>query len=87
VSGSPAARYAGRRLEVRLGPTHLTVYDGLVINADYARSLRKSGEDLLLDNYLEVLSCKPSAFAGRHCGPHPAPRGPPACRIIPVAAD
>jgi hypothetical protein len=61
---SVPARYAGRRLEVRLGATSLTVYDGATIIAEHARSLHKYSEDLLLDHYLEVLSRKPGALAG-----------------------
>jgi transposase len=61
---SVPARYAGRRLEVRLGATKLTVYDGAAIIAQHARSLHKYSEDLILDHYLEVLSRKPGAFAG-----------------------
>jgi transposase len=61
---SVPARYAGRRLEVRLGATMITVYDGATIIAEHARSLRKYSEDLVLDHYLEVLSRKPGAFAG-----------------------
>jgi hypothetical protein len=61
---SVPARYAGRRLEVRLGATSLTVYDGARIIAEHARSLRKYSEDLLLDHYLEVLSRKPGALPG-----------------------
>jgi hypothetical protein len=61
---SVPARYAGRRLEVRLGATMITVYDGATIIAQHARSLHKYSEDLILDHYLEVLSRKPGAFAG-----------------------
>jgi transposase len=61
---SVPARYAGRRLEVRLGATMITVYDGATIIAEHPRSLRKYSEDLVLDHYLEVLSRKPGAFAG-----------------------
>jgi transposase len=61
---SVPARYAGRRLEVRLGATNLTVCDGAMIIAEHARSLHKYSEDLILDHYLEVLSRKPGAFAG-----------------------
>lgn len=61
---SVPARYAGRRLEVRLGATMITVYDGAAIIAQHARSLHKYSEDLILDHYLEVLSRKPGAFAG-----------------------
>jgi transposase len=61
---SVPARYVGRRLEVRLGATMITVYDGTAIIAQHARSLHKYSEDLILDHYLEVLSRKPGAFAG-----------------------
>jgi transposase len=61
---SVPARYAGRRLEVRLGATMITVYDGATIVAEHPRSLHKYGEDLILDHYLEVLSRKPGALAG-----------------------
>ena len=45
---SVPARYAGRRLEVRLGATSITVYDGARIVAEHARSLHKGSEDLVL---------------------------------------
>jgi transposase len=61
---SVPARFAGRRLEVRLGATTVTVYDGATIIAEHARSLHKYSEDLLLDHYLEVLGRKPGALAG-----------------------
>jgi hypothetical protein len=61
---SVPARYAGRRLEVRLGATSLTVYDGATIVAEHPRSLHKYSEDLILDHYLEVLCRKPGALAG-----------------------
>jgi hypothetical protein len=61
---SVPARYVGRRLEVRLGATSLTVYDGARIVAEHSRSLHKYSEDLVLDHYLEVLSRKPGAFCG-----------------------
>jgi transposase len=61
---SVPARYAGRRREVRLGATSLTVYDGATIVTEHVRSLHKYSEDLLLDHYLEVLSRKPGALAG-----------------------
>jgi hypothetical protein len=61
---SVPARYAGRRLEVRLGATMITVYDGATILAQHARSLHKYSEDLILDHYLEVLCRKPGALAG-----------------------
>jgi hypothetical protein len=61
---SVPARYAGRRLEVRLGAASLTVYDGARIVAEHARSLHKYSKDLVLDHYLDVLSRKPGALAG-----------------------
>lgn len=61
---SVPARYASRRLEVRLGATMITVYDGASILAQHPRSLHKYSEDLILDHYLEVLSRKPGALAG-----------------------
>lgn len=64
---SVPARYAGRRLEVRLGATTIRVIDpsahGKVV-ATHARSLHKGTEDLVLDHYLEVLVRKPGALAG-----------------------
>ena len=39
---SVPARYVGRRLEVRLGATSLTVYDGARIVAEHSRSLHKA---------------------------------------------
>lgn len=61
---SVPARYAGRRVEVGLGATSLTVYDGATIIAEHPRSLHKFSEDLVLDHYLEVLCRKPGALAG-----------------------
>ena len=61
---SVPARHAGRRLEVRLGATSLSVYDGATIVAEHSRSLHKYSQDLVLDHYLEVLSRKPGALAG-----------------------
>jgi hypothetical protein len=51
---SVPTRYAGRRVEVRLGATMITVYDGAAIIAQHAQSLHKYSEDLILDHYLEV---------------------------------
>ena len=61
---SVPARYAGRRLEVRLGATTVTVVDGATVVAGHTRSLHKGSEDLMLDHYLEVLTRKPGALAG-----------------------
>ncbi len=61
---SVPARYAGRRLEVRLGADTIRVLDAATVVATHTRSLHKGTEDLILDHYLEVLSRKPGALAG-----------------------
>ncbi len=61
---SVPARYAGRRLEVRLGATEVSVVDAGAIVATHTRSLHKGSEDLVLDHYLEVLTRKPGALSG-----------------------
>jgi transposase len=61
---SVPARYAGRRLEVRLGADTIRVLDAATVVATHARSLHKGSEDLVLDHYLEVLTRKPGALAG-----------------------
>ncbi len=58
------ARYAGRRLHVRLGATTVTVIAAGTVVATHTRSLHKYTEDLVLDHYLEVLTRKPGALAG-----------------------
>lgn len=61
---SVPARYAGRRLQVKLGATMVTaVADGAVVAA-HTRSIHKYTEDLVLDHYLEVLARKPGALPG-----------------------
>lgn len=61
---SVPARLAGRRLQVRLGATTVTVIAESGVVAVHTRSLHKYTEDLVLDHYLEVLIRKPGAFAG-----------------------
>ncbi len=61
---SVPARYAGRRLEVRLGATTVNAVDAGKVVATHTRSLHKGSEDLVLDHYLEVLGRKPGALAG-----------------------
>jgi hypothetical protein len=61
---SVPARYAGRRLEVRLGATMIRMLDVGKVVATHTRSLHKGSEDLVLDHYLEVLGRKPGALAG-----------------------
>jgi transposase len=61
---SVPARFAGRRLEARLGATKVVVLDAGKPVAEHTRSLHKGTEDLVLDHYLEVLTRKPGALAG-----------------------
>ncbi len=61
---SVPARYAGRRLEVRLGATTVIALDAGTTVATHTRPLHKGTEDLALDHYLEVLVRKPGALAG-----------------------
>lgn len=61
---SVPARYAGRRLQVRLAAFTVTaVVDGKVV-AEHVRSVHKFTETLQLDHYLEVLGRKPGALPG-----------------------
>lgn len=61
---SVPARYAGRRVQVRLGARTVTaIADGKVV-AEHVRSLHKYTEHLTLDHYLEVLTRKPGALPG-----------------------
>ncbi len=61
---SVPARYAGRRLQVRLGAATITVIAEGKVVAEHVRSLHKYTEDLTLDHYLEVLTRKPGALPG-----------------------
>ena len=61
---SVPARFAGRRLEVRLGATAVVALDAGKPVATHTRSLHRGSEDLVLDHYLEVLGRKPGAMAG-----------------------
>jgi transposase len=63
---SVPVRLARRRVQVRLGAHHLEVLDptGGAIVAVHTRSLHKGTQDLELDHYLEILTCKPGAMAG-----------------------
>ncbi len=62
-SYSVPARYAGRRLDVRVGAETIEVLDGAATVARHARGL-KGDEVLALDHYLEVLAIKTGAFPG-----------------------
>jgi transposase len=61
---SVPARYAGRRLPVRLSATAVEVLDGPRVVARHERAAGKYAEILLLDHYLEVLGRKPGALPG-----------------------
>lgn len=61
---SVPARYAGRRLTVRLGATTVEVLDGARVVAAHDRAVGRYTEVLTLDHYLEVLQVKPGALAG-----------------------
>jgi transposase len=61
---SVPARYAGRRLSVRLSATTVEVLDGPAVVARHERAAGKYAEILALDHYLEVLRYKPGALPG-----------------------
>lgn len=61
---SVPARYAGRRLPVRLSARTVEVLDGATVVACHERAVTKYAEVLTLDHYLEVLKIKPGALPG-----------------------
>lgn len=61
---SAPARFAGRRLTVRLSATLVEILDGAGIVACHERAAGKYVEVLSLDHYLEVLKTKPGALPG-----------------------
>jgi transposase len=61
---SVPARYAGRRLPVRLSARTVEVLDGPRAVARHERAAGKYAEILVLDHYLEVLARKPGALPG-----------------------
>jgi transposase len=61
---SVPARYAGRRLPVRLSATAVEVLDGPRTVARHDRVAGKYAEILILDHYLEILRRKPGALPG-----------------------
>jgi hypothetical protein len=61
---SVPARYAGRRVPVRLSATTVEVLDGGRVIARHERAVSKYAEVLTLDHYLEVLTIKPGALPG-----------------------
>jgi transposase len=61
---SVPARFAGRRLPVRLSATTVEALDGPRVIARHERAAGKYAEVLALDHYLEVLRYKPGALPG-----------------------
>lgn len=61
---SVPARYAGRRLTVRLTATSVEIFDAAHIVAHHERAAGRHAEVLVLDHYLEVLKTKPGALPG-----------------------
>jgi transposase len=61
---SVPARYAGRRLAVRLSATTVQALDGPRTVAAHDRAAGKHAEVLILDHYLDVLKYKPGALPG-----------------------
>jgi hypothetical protein len=61
---SVPARYAGRRLPVRLAARTVEIYDGPRLVARHDRAAGRYLEALCLDHYLEVLKTKPGALPG-----------------------
>ena len=61
---SVPVRYAGRRMDVRLGADHVKVLDGTSVVAHHPRAHGKGAQVLDLDHYLELLHIKPGALAG-----------------------
>ena len=78
---SVPVRYAGRRIDVRLGADRVSALDGAAVVARHPRAQGKGAEILELDHYLEVLSIKPGALAGASALRQPpgaaAPSAPP----------
>lgn len=61
---SVPARYAGRRLPVRLAARTVEIHDGATLVARHQRAVGRYAEVLCLDHYLEVLKTKPGALPG-----------------------
>jgi len=61
---SVPARYAGRRLAVRLAARAVEIYDGAKLIARHERAVGRYVEVLTLDHYLEVLKVKPGGLPG-----------------------
>ena len=62
---SVSVRFAGGRIDVRLGADRVEALEGRAGVADHARAAAKGTEVLVLDHYLEVFPIKPGAFPER----------------------
>jgi transposase len=80
---SVPVRFAGRRLDVRVGAETVEALDGATIVARHPRGL-KGDEVLALDHYLEVLAIKPGALPAPRRWPEP---GPPASSGRPTSGS
>ena len=71
---SVPVRYAGMRIDVRLGAETVEALDGARVVARHPRAVGKGVETLDLDHYLETLAIKPGALAGAtRSAPGPGP--------------
>ncbi len=61
---SVPVRFAGGRIDVRLGAERVEALNGKSVVADHARAVAKGSEVLVLDHYLAVFRIKPGAFPG-----------------------
>ncbi len=61
---SVPVRYAGMRIDVRLGAESVEALDGARVVARHGRAIGKGVETLELDHYLETLSVKLGALSG-----------------------
>jgi len=61
---SVPARYAGRRLPVRLAARTIEIFDGAKLVACHERAIGRYVEVLTLDHYLEVIKTKPGGLPG-----------------------
>lgn len=61
---SVPVRFAGGRIDVRLGAERVEALDSKTVVADHVRAVGKGTEVLILDHYLEVFRIKPGAFPG-----------------------
>jgi transposase len=61
---SVPVRFAGRRVDVRLGAETVEALDGKKVVACHPRGVVKGAQVLVLDHYLEVLKVKPGALPG-----------------------